>query len=342
MEDNAIVIDCGTYCCRVGFGGEDTPYTVIRTQSALKTLGMNPGTFSLENVSICRDLWEYLLREELHVSSRDYSVLVTEPPWRQRQEREDWSEVWFEHFSVPALHMASQPLLALYASGKTSGLVVYSGQQYTDILPVIEGYVLSPGQRVAIGGQTITDYLGRLIRKYRGPIRLTAEHIQELKENMCYVAKDYLKEAEHPSRGAIQEYEFPDGKKLTVGDEKFKAPELLFKPAIAGKDCRGLTESLLSAVNKTDIDARHCLYSNIIVAGGNTSFNGFDERLLFELKEHVPLPVKLRLHNEQNRGLAAWLGGSIMTSLGPCWQHFWITKDMYEEIGPSVIHRKSF
>ena len=93
MEDNAIVIDCGSYCCRVGFGGEDTPYSVIRTQHALKTIGTNPGVFSLGNVGTCQDLWEYLLREELHVSSRDYSVLVTEPAWRQRQEREDWSEV---------------------------------------------------------------------------------------------------------------------------------------------------------------------------------------------------------------------------------------------------------
>ena len=238
--------------------------------------------------------------------------------------------------------MASQPLLALYASGKTSGLVVYSGERYTDIFPVCEGYVLSSGQRVAIGGQTITDYLGSLIRRYRGPVRLTADHIRELKEDVCYVVKDHMKEAEHPSRGATQEYEFPDGKKLNVGDERFKAPELLFKPAIAGKDCRGLTELLLSTVNKMDVDVRHCLYSNVIVAGGNTSFSGFDERLQFELKEWVPLPVKMRLNNEANRGLAAWIGGSIMTSLGPCWQHFWITKDMYEEIGPSVILRKSF
>lgn len=239
--------------------------------------------------------------------------------------------------------MVSQPLLALYASGKTSGLVLHSGHHYTDILPVCEGYTLPAGeQRAAIGGNTVTEYLGSLIRRHRGPVRLTSEHVRNMKEDICYVAKDHLKESEHPSRGLMQEYELPDGRKLGIGNERFVAPELLFQPLIAGKDCRGLTELLMSSVKRADIDARRCLYSNIVVAGGNTSFSGFDERLLFELKDQVPRSVKIRVSCESNRGLAAWIGGSILTSLGPSWQHFWVTKDMYEEFGPSVVLRKSF
>lgn len=93
MDDGAVIVDCGSYCCRIGFGGEDAPCGVVRTQHALETIGIRPGVFSPGNVQTCEDLWEYLFREQLHVSSRDYSVLVTEPACRPRQERESWSEV---------------------------------------------------------------------------------------------------------------------------------------------------------------------------------------------------------------------------------------------------------
>lgn len=246
---------------------------------------------------------------------------------------------------MPALHMVSQPLLALYASGKTSGLVLYSGHHHTDILPVCESSILRAGEkRLAIGGHNITEYLGSLIRRHRGPIRLSNDHVCKMKEEICYIAKDYQRESECPSRDAMETYELPDGREVSVGFERFKATELLFKPVIAGKDGSSLTDLIASSIESVEIESKRLLYSNIVVAGGNTSLSGFDERLLFELKDHDHLPqmMKLRLNSESDRSLSAWIGGSIMTSLGPCWQHFWITRDMYDEIGPSVVHRKSF
>jgi actin-related protein len=48
-------------------------------------------------------------------------------------------QIFFEHYFVPSFHFASQAVLNLYASGRTTGLVVGCGEGISYSVPVYEG-----------------------------------------------------------------------------------------------------------------------------------------------------------------------------------------------------------
>ena len=82
---------------------------------------------------------------------------------------------------------------------------------------------------------------------------------------------------------------------LQVGQAKFRAPELLFRPDLIGEECEGLHEVLTFAIDKSDMDLRRTLFSNIVLSGGSTLFRGFGDRLLSEVKKLAPKDVKIRV-----------------------------------------------
>jgi actin-related protein len=45
----------------------------------------------------------------------------------------------FETFNIPALYVAISAELSLYASGKTTGIVLDSGDGVSQIVPIYEG-----------------------------------------------------------------------------------------------------------------------------------------------------------------------------------------------------------
>ena len=71
----------------------------------------------------------------------------------------------------------------------------------------------------------------------------------------------------------------PDGQVIQLGSEKYKAPEILFKPDTIGLEWPGVHEMVINSIKKCDIDVRKTLYNSIIVAGGTSLLTGFNERL---------------------------------------------------------------
>eukprot|EP00494_Astrolonche_serrata_P032927 UN33196 len=63
------------------------------------------------------------------------------------------------------MHKVFEPgILTLYATGKTTGLVVGIGEGCTYVSPVHEGYQIENGlHKVDIGGYDISSYLSRLL-----------------------------------------------------------------------------------------------------------------------------------------------------------------------------------
>lgn len=61
---------------------------------------------------------------------------------------------------------------------------------------------------------------------------------------------------------------------LQIGPARFRAPELLFRPDLIGEECEGLHEVLVFAIQKSDMDLRRTLFSNIVLSGGSTLFKG--------------------------------------------------------------------
>nr|XP_031302839.1 actin, alpha skeletal muscle-like [Camelus dromedarius] len=92
---------------------------------------------------------------------------------------------------------------------------------------------------------------------------------------------------------------------------------------------------------KCDIDIHNNLCSNIVLSGGTTMYPGFTNRMQKEINALAPSTVKVKIIAPPERQYSVWMGGSILASL-PIFQQMWISKDEYDESGPSIIHHKCF
>ena len=140
-------------------------------------------------------------------------------------------------------------------------------------------------------------------------------------------------------------YELPDGQVITIGNERFRCAEALFQPSLLSRkfpeffNTPGLHETIYNCIRSCDIDVRKDLYGNVILSGGNTMFPGIAERVHKELSALVPSSMKLKVIAPPERKYSVWIGGSILASLST-FQKMWISKEEYEESGPSIVHRK--
>lgn len=143
--------------------------------------------------------------------------------------------------------------------------------------------------------------------------------VRILKEKHCYVSQDFdhdmdaLQSGEDKSK--VLTAELPDGNSLTLGRSLISAPEIMFNPALAGRDIPSVQELVNEAVKKADIDLRSGLYQNITLSGGNTMINGFQERLDKELNALVPDQVKIKIIAPTERKFSVWIGGSVLATL---------------------------
>jgi actin len=107
-------------------------------------------------------IWSHTFYNELRVAPEKHPVLLTEASLNPTKNRETMAQVMFETFSFPAVSVAIQAALSLYASGRRSGVVLDSGDGVSHAVPIFEGYSIpSAILRVNVGGRDLTDYLMR-------------------------------------------------------------------------------------------------------------------------------------------------------------------------------------
>jgi actin beta/gamma 1 len=252
----------------------------------------------------------------------------------------------FETFNIPAIYVAIQAILSLYSSGRTTGVVLDSGDGVTHIVPIYEGYSLPHTiVRLDFAGRDITNFLMQLLikRGYRVNTSAEREIIRDIKEKLCYVALDYEKEKLTSIKTNIIEhnYELPDGQIVRIGSERFRAPEVLFKPSLIGLEVRGIHETIVSSIMHCDIDIRREFLGNIVLSGGSTMFLNIHERMQKEIARMIPSSVKIKIIAPPQRKYSVWIGGSILSGLST-FQHLWLSKQDYNEYGPTIVHRRCF
>ena len=375
-EQRPLVVDNGSGIVKAGYGGDDHPCSVFPSIIAKPK---NPGIMigatdsSAEQIfigdeaqqkrGVClvsypiehgiiqdweamQKIWYHTFYNELRDDRAEHPIMLTEAPMNPKTNREQMAKIMFEEYNAPSMYIQIQAVLSLYAAGRTTGIVVDSGDGVTHTVPIFEGYQIPHAiDKIMLAGRDITTWMQKIMKdnNYNFDTSAEREIVRDIKEKKCYVALDYEEELKKAGPGSEVEttYTLPDGNLCTFSVQRFKTPEYLFRPDLNGKEFPGVHKLTFNSIKNCDMDVRKDLYSNIILSGGTTMFDGFGERLVKEMKALAPTTMKVKVIASPDRKYMVWKGGSTLSTLST-FGSMWITKADYDEFGETVVHRKCF
>lgn len=386
MSEQPIVLDQGTGFVKIGYGGTNFPEhtfpsmvgrPILRAEErATDTYGdvaikdimcgdeaaaarnMLQISYPMEN-GVIRNwedmghLWNHSFYDKMQIDTRGRKVLLTEPPMNPLKNREKMCEIMFEHYGFNGVYVAIQAVLALYAQGLSSGVVVDSGDGVTHVVPVYESVVLNHlTRRLDVAGRDVTRQLIALLLRRGYAFNRTAdfETVRQIKEKFCYVSYDLDLDTKlaNETTALVDTYELPDGRTIKLGSERFEAPECLFQPHLVDSEQPGIAETLFNTIQAADIDVRSSLYKAIVLSGGSSMYPGLPSRMEKELKQLWLTRVlngdptrlnnfKVKIEDPPRRRHMVFLGGAVLANIMHDKEHMWISKQEWEEQGPACL-----
>jgi actin-related protein 4 len=332
--------------------------------------------------------------EENEKPLEDSPLLITEPGWNSAKAREKTIEIAMESWGAPAFFLQKTGVLAAFASGKSSGIIIDVGASHTSVTPVLDGMVLRKGvQKSPLAGNFVSEQIRTSFKTSQPEVPLTPHYMVKSKSpvdagqpaNATYKSfltpptdSFRLNEEERiltsfkesvvevwPGPGRFtggqnedlarskpgRPFEMPDGWNNVFGNSRFRVAEGLFDHTAALSSSSSSSSDIKpemtipklvqAAVQLVDADQRPLLLSNIVVTGGTTLLYKFNERLNYEINAIYPSTRNKLIApgSVVERKYAAWIGGSILASLGSFHQ-LWISQKEYEEHGPGIVEKR--
>lgn len=364
-----VVIDLGSGSCKAGEAAGSAPQLVVPSRVGRAKYGQGAmiGAHLRETwvgheiegkeailiqkepihrgVVVNWDDLEHIFRHiffNLHVDPAEHPVLLTEPALNPKANREKLIHSMFETFGVKRCSLFLQPVLALYSSGRTTGVILDCGDTVTCTVPIYDGFLIESGvQQLDFGGREITSYILKGLQERNDDCRLSTRMgfkiAENVKESLGFVQCDEVEEGEVsfelPSleSESVQKATAP----LRVGAERHLGPEALFQPELQGKEQGGVVEMVWQSVMMADADIQDELLSSIVLCGGGL-FRGFAARLAAGLRRKGRAAAVAVL---ESASTAAWRGGAMVATVE---HRLWIDEKDYDEFGPTLVHERCF
>merc|ERR1712199_51619 len=214
-EKPAIVIDNGSGMMKAGCSGEDAPKVTFSS-----VVG-----YPKQKTALVGTDKDYYIGEE---AQQKRGILLTEAPINPKDNRERMTQIMFETFNARRFYVAIQAVLSLYASGRTTGVVVDCGDGVSHTVPIYEGYSMPHAiQRINLAGRDLTDYICKILTESKINLHTSAEResAKKIKEDLCYVSMNFAEEVDNFA-GKEKTFELPDMSVVTVHNQIIRCPEL--------------------------------------------------------------------------------------------------------------------
>ncbi|KAG0341434.1 Actin- protein 6 [Podila horticola] len=163
-------------------------------------------------------------------------------------------------------------------------------------------------------------------------------------------SKPISKKAKKASRGSndmdldnsMEEIE-EDEQVLTMNNERFTVPEILFNPSDIGMDQAGISEAIVDAISSCDEEIQGMLYANVVLVGGNARLPGYKKRIARDLRQLAPSEYEIRVGIDNDPLGFAWQGGQRFASMDEFSSDFknrLVTRAEYLEIGSALCESR--
>lgn len=361
---------------KCGFGGDESPRAVFKTivgkpradsvslitssagsgprfyvgeeaaaNSAVLEIMMPITEGIVKDFELLHAIFDHAMSTELRVNPKECNCLITEAANNPDENRFKLFQMLFNRFEVRGAQCQIQAVLALYASGRTTGLVFDSGDGVSHTCPVYKGYGVSTAVvATRLAGRAVSERVIEDLNQYNG-FNIQNENnkfeiARGVKEKVCRVALNYKEELDAVTNGASEpvQYKFKDGSEITCKELIYSPPEVLFDPLTFGQRKKSIKELLSDTYGRFNIEMRLDLIKNAVQSGGTTQMQGHTERYIKVFKSVVTENSKdqVRVTAPPDRQITVFCGGSILASLDS-FAKSWITKEAYDEMGDDAV-----
>ncbi|KAG4093570.1 actin-domain-containing protein [Neocallimastix lanati (nom. inval.)] len=368
VDINPIVIDIGSYTCKVGFIRKTQPEFLIHsllgtlneyqlkvptyfglkalkysTKSTLHSLIDKNAKLSvtslylekfLKYIMVQLKVDKYVCPEDMENRTKGVRIILNELSMDYSY-KEKMLSLLFNRFNVNAIAFLNPAELAI-SDPVSTGVVVDIGDSTTKIVPICRGKVINSAQYAHdIAGYAMVSYLINLLEN-RYKYKFNGENpghgfemARKIKEKFCYVAQNFIEER---SEVIGQYVELPNGQLIIMDIERIQCPEILFQPNLIGRNqIKSLSCLIEKVINKCESVHHDELYNNIILTGGSSCFNGLKERIQKDLSILNPnrqISVKSFPHRK-----TTWISTAIYDKN----RYNWINRDEWR----SANHQKN-